>query len=177
MQKDRTISSNSILDTPLLSRIRRNHGLEHATLHVLTRRFPGRSMAGHSNPNGFWILGNLETDQVRSAVDEALGRLRDGQSHLSVHPNCGTNMVVSGLSAGLAAALVMFSAGKERRDRLERLPLALTLATFALAAAQPLGNALQARVTTSGDPGDLQVVDVIPSDRRGIKAHRVVTQA
>ena len=30
-----------ILNLPILSRIRRNHGLEHATLHVLSRRHPG----------------------------------------------------------------------------------------------------------------------------------------
>jgi hypothetical protein len=133
-------------------------------------------MAGHSNPEGFWILGNLDTQDVRAAVERALERLRAGEKHLAVHPNCGTNIVVSGVTAGMAAASVMFSAGKDRRARLERLPLAVTLATFVLAAAQPLGNALQARVTTSGEPGNLRVVDVIPAERGRIKAHRIITE-
>ena len=36
----------TILDIPILSRIRRNHGLEHATLTLLAQRFPYRRMAG-----------------------------------------------------------------------------------------------------------------------------------
>ena len=175
MQEVQSKTAIPLLDNPLISRVRRNHGLEHATLHVLAQRFPGKSMAGHSNPNGFWILADLDAQDVRSAAEQALERLRAGERHLAVHPNCGTNIVVSGVTAGMAAAVVMFSAGKSRRARLERLPLAVTLATFALAAAQPLGNALQARLTTSGDPGELQVVDVIPSDRGGIRAYRVIT--
>ena len=176
MLENQTQKPGSVLDIPIISRTRRNHGLEHATLHILAQRFPGKSMAGHSNPEGFWIFGDLDTQEVRSAVERALDRLRAGENHLAVHPNCGTNIVVSGVTAGLAAAMVMFSAGKDRRERLERLPLAVTLATFALAAAQPLGNALQARVTTSGEPGDLQVVDVIPAERGRVKAHRVITE-
>jgi hypothetical protein len=176
MLENQPQKQGSVLDIPIISRIRRNHGLEHATLHILAQRFPGKSMAGHSNPEGFWILGNLDAQDVRSAVERALERLRAGENQLAIHPNCGTNIVVSGVAAGLAAGSVMFSAGKDRRARLERLPLAVTLATFALVAAQPLGNALQARVTTSNEPGDLRVVDVVPAEKGRIKAHRVVTE-
>lgn len=159
-----------------ISRIRRNHGLEHAVLHVLSRRHPQQSLAGHSNLTGFWILGNVSTEDVHEAVDEALRRLQNGEHNLAVHPNCGTNFVTSGLFAGGAAALAMFGAGKRLRDKFERIPLAAVLATLALIVAQPLGLLLQEQVTTSGFPETLRVVEIIPTTRGRIKAHRIITQ-
>ena len=165
----------SILERYPLDQIRRNHGLEHATLHVLARQYPRLPFAGHSDPGGFWIVGNVSTDDVRSAVDEALHLLRSGQRQLAVHPNCGTNLVTSGTLAGLAGALAMFAGGQKRRDQLSRLPLAISLATIALLVAQPLGLFLQARVTTSGDPGPLEIVEIKTTSRGRTLTHRVVT--
>jgi hypothetical protein len=159
-----------------LSRIRRNHGLEHATLHILSEHFPRTSMAGHSNTTGFWLLGDIPTETVQSGVEEALNRLRAGEKHLAIHPNCGTNFVVSGTIAGLAGALAIFGAGKSWRDKVERLPLAATLATLGLIVAQPLGLLVQERITTSGEPGDLEIVQIVPSPRGRIMAHHIITR-
>ena len=158
------------------SRIRRNHGLEHATIHILSRRFPHTSMAGHSDADGFWLLGDLPTEAVQQAVAEALRRLRAGEHELAVHPNCGTNLVTAGTLAGLAGGLAMMGTGRRWRDRLERLSLAASLATLALLVAQPLGIFLQREVTTSGDPETLEVVDITPTRRGRMKAHRVRTR-
>lgn len=166
----------SILDFPPISRVRRNHGLEHATLHILAQHHPRTSMAGHSDLGGFWILGDVPTEDVQSAVDEALTRMKAGEEDLAVHPNCGTNFVTAGTMAGLAAWFALFGAGRRLRDRLERIPLATSLATVALILAQPVGLALQAHVTTSGNPGNLSVVEVIPSNQGPIPAHRVITK-
>jgi len=166
----------TILENPYISRIRRNHGLEHATLHVLSKRYPNQSLAGHSNLNGFWILGEVTTEDMREAVDEAMSRLKNGENNLAVHPNCGTNFATAGVLAGGVAAFSMFGAGKRFRDKLERVPLAMTLATLALMVAQPLGLLLQKKVTTSGSPDTLEVVDIIPTRRGKLSAHRVVTQ-
>ncbi len=166
----------SILRHPRISRIRRNHGLEHATIHLLSRKFPGTSLAGHSDSGGFWLLGDVSTEAVQAAVSEALRRLRAGEHNLAIHPNCGTNFVTTGTIAGLSAGLAMFSAGRRTRDKLERLPLAMTLATLALIFSQPLGYLLQERVTTSGHPGDLEVAEVVPTYRGTIRAHRIVTR-
>ncbi len=51
---------SKILEYAPLSRIRRNHGLEHAALHVLAERHPGKPLAGHSDLNGFWITFGQE---------------------------------------------------------------------------------------------------------------------
>lgn len=171
-----TQSFESFLSTGPLSRIRRNHGLEHATLHVLAESKPKTPLAGHSDTGGFWILGDISTEQLSEAVHEALRRLQSGESHLAVHPNCGTNFVTAGTFAGLAASAAMFGSGGRTRDKVERLPLAATLATVALMAAQPLGLLFQREVTTSGEPGDLEVVEIKPSRRGRMQAHRVITR-
>ncbi len=165
-----------LLDMPFISRIRRNHGLEHASLHILSERFPGVSLAGHSDTGGFWLLGNVPTAEIQSAVNEALRRLRAGERQLAIHPNCGTNFVTSGTLAGVAAGLAMFGAGRRLRDKVERLPLAASLATLALIAAQPLGLLLQETVTTSGEPGALEVAEIVPSRNGRLDVHRVATR-
>jgi len=178
---EQQLSSRSILDSDLVSRIRRNHGLEHATLHVLGRRYPNQPLAGHSDINGFWIVGNVSTEDLQSAIAEALQRMRSGEVKLAVHPNCGTNFVTSGVLAGAAAGLAMWGAGRRLRDTFDRLPMAMMLATVALIVAQPLGLMLQERVTTSGEPGDLRVVEIRVYQRRAAKSlkgatsHRVIT--
>ena len=45
-----------ILDLPLILETRRNHALEHASIHLLSHKNPGKRMAGHSNPTGFFLL-------------------------------------------------------------------------------------------------------------------------
>ena len=164
----------TILDTPILSRIRRNHGLEHATLTVLSRHFPHLRLAGWSFPGGFFILGNVATEDLRKAVVIALTRLQSGEKGLAVHPNCGTNFIASGFTAGLLAWLGMAGA-RSKRDKVERLPLVLLLATLGLMVGQPLGPVIQERITTSGEPQGLKVVDVFPVTFGQFTLHRVVT--
>jgi hypothetical protein len=166
----------SFLESPIISRIRRNHGLEHASLHVLAEKYPGRNMGGHSNPDGFWLVGDLPTDAVQEAVYVALQRLRDGERHLAVHPGCGTNFATAGTLAGFAGILGMWGAGPRKRDKLERLPVVATLATLALIMSQPLGLSIQKHITTCGDPGDMEIVEIIPMQRGMLKTHRVVTR-
>jgi len=166
----------SMIDTPWISRIRRNHGLEHATLHILSKRFPKVNMAGHSDVRGFWILGDVPVEAVQESVEEALKRMRGGEHDLAVHEHCGTNFVTAGILTGLAAGGSMFGVGRSFRDKVERLPLAIMMATMALIFSQPLGFLFQERVTTSGNPGKLKVVGINATKRGRINAYRVITQ-
>jgi hypothetical protein len=65
---------------------------------------------------------------------------------------------------------------KSKRGKVERLPLVITLATLGFIASQPLGPIIQERVTTSGDPLGLSIVDVFPIRFGQFSLHRVVTQ-
>jgi len=165
-----------ILNTPYLSRLRRNHGLEHATLTILSRSYPGSRLTGHSDSAGFWLIGNVPPEAVGSAVTEALARLKAGERNLAVHPNCGTNFVTSGTLSALAAFVAFFGAGRRLRDRLERLPLAAALSVLALILANPLGMALQREVTTCGVPGAMVIVRIESRQRGRWTSHRVITR-
>jgi hypothetical protein len=166
----------SILDWGPLSRIRRNHALEHATLQVLAKRNPAYRMAGYSSPGGFWLVGNVSTGEVRLAVHEALARLENGEHQLAIHPNCGTNFVASGLLAGSLAWLLMLGGGSSWRKRLERWPVVVSLVTMVLILAQPLGPLVQARLTTAPTPEGLRVVGIVLQQEGEFSVHRVLTE-
>ena len=119
----------TILDIPMLSRIRRNHGLEHATINILSVRFPYLRLAGYSFPGGFFILGEVPTADLREAVAQALSRMANGERTLAIHEHCGTNYVASGFVVGFLTWLGMAGA-KSNRDKVERLPLVISLATW-----------------------------------------------
>lgn len=166
----------AITEHPFLSRLRRNHGLEHATTHVLAEKAPNRPYAGHSDYRGFWLIGEFSSEEVADAAVEALRRLRAGERQLALHPNCGTIWATYGAAAGLGAFIGMVGAGRRWRDKFERLPLMALLATLALILVQPLAFRLQERFTTSGDPEGLEIVEVLKSNFGGKTVHRVVTR-
>lgn len=165
----------TLLDTPILSRIRRNHGLEHATITILSGRFPARRLAGFSDPDGFFILGDVSAADLYNAATRALARLNNGERHLAVHPGCGTNFVTSGFIAGLLAWLGMAGAN-DRSERVRRLPLVILLVVLGLVFSQPLGPLIQSRITTSGDPQGLVIQNVFPVQFGKFCLHRVITK-
>ncbi len=127
-----------------LERVRRNHGIEHATVHVLSESDHLLSLVGRADGEGFSIIGDVEPETLATAAQEALRRMQDGQGELAIHPRCGTQLVTLGTLTALAAFLVL-----GRRPRLSRLPDAIIATTLAAVVAQPLGLSLQRYVTTS----------------------------
>ena len=160
-----------ILDLPYILETRRNHALEHATLHVLARTHR-ISMAGHSNPTGFFILGDLLTEDIRTAVNEAYSRLKAGESGLAIHPGCGTNLVATAFLPA-TMAWVPIQGARSTRWRLMLIPLALVFGVFGFFLSKPLGTWLQRYITTEADLGNMQVIDVTLV-RKGV--HRVITK-
>jgi hypothetical protein len=162
----------NLLEYPLILNTRRNHGLEHATIHILTAMKPGRPLAGRSTPFGFYLYGDVSDEDLQTAVYNALQRFEEGERQLAIHPGCGTNYLVSGTAASLGV-LTVLSLG-DRKARWSRWPDVLIAATLALIIAQPLGPKLQQHVTTSGDMGDLEIVSV---RRLGQNSHYVETRS
>jgi hypothetical protein len=164
------------LNLPMVSRVRRNHSLEHATLNVLSEHFPNTTLIGRSDGRGFYIYGQVPTEAVKQSVAEALDRLRDGEHSLAIHPNCGTNLVTSGILAGASSFLCLARSKDEGwRERLERLPLVIAVTTLALIVAQPLGRSAQKYITTEPIPGPLEVLSIHLLSRGQAKVHRVLT--
>jgi hypothetical protein len=150
--------------------------MEHATLHILASKNPGVKFAGYSDARGFRIMGNVSPQDVQQAVDEALVRLQNGEKSLAYHPNCGTNYATAGLMAGLAGWAGMLDCGKTLRDKLNRLPLVVLLATLVLIISRPLGPFLQRTVTTNPVPGTLRIMEIKRHDFGSFVLHRVLTK-
>jgi len=129
----------------MMERVRGNHALEHATVHLMVRRQPGLKVVGRTTPSGFYLYGPEDTALVEESAHEALSALL-AEPDLAVHPRCGTNLAVTGVLAGLAA---FAASGGRDRGRLAALPQILLASLWAVLLAQPLGSLVQKHVTTS----------------------------
>lgn len=157
----------------IIERIRRNHATEHATIHVLASRIPNLTMAGRADHKGFFLYGEAPTEQIQSAVQEALYRLQAGESHLAVHPRCGTNLVVAGLLAGVSSLAATAGRPRSMLDQLPRIILATTLAVLA---AQPLGPIIQEKITTSPRLKGVRVSGISRGKFGKMTVHRVLLE-
>lgn len=169
-----------LLDLPLISKIRRNHALEHATMQVLAEQHRARRLVGRSSVWGFTIYGDVETEVLLDAAREGLRQLKAGQRAMAIHPNCGSNYAVAGTLAGLGAFVALGGLSRDENedvlDRLSRLPLACAVATLGIIVSRPLGAAFQAHVTTDADVGDLCIQDIARQERAGTVVHFVQTK-
>jgi hypothetical protein len=173
-------SAQPVLDNPYVRRVRRNHGLEHATVHVLSSHMSNLSVAGRSDGGGYWLMGELETSQVEQAANEALTRMRNGEHQLAVHPNCGTSLMTTSAMVGLAALTGSFGVRRGVLDYFGRLPTVILLSLIAILASRSVGLKLQEHFTTLGDPGDLRIVRIERKRTKGIfgkpvTLHRIST--
>lgn len=166
----------AVLLRSAVERVRKNHGLEHATIHVLGERTRRGGVAGRADHHGFTLYGDVPTEVLTRACGRALKRLRSGERELAVHPYCGTNFVISGVLASILAVLTLVGMERGWRARLARLPLLISLITAALILSQPLGMAIQRDVTTSADPGALEIVSVTRRRIGAVTLHRVETR-
>jgi hypothetical protein len=159
-----------------LSRTRRNHALEHATIHILSERHPQRAVAGRSDSRGFFIYTDLPAQEIQRAIEEAQRRLAGGESGLAIHPNCGTNLLTAGALSSAAVYLTMLGQPRlDWRDRLSRLPLATLAAMLALLIAQPLGRRFQLHLTTEAQLDGLKVKRIQQLGTGKRKLYRVLT--
>ncbi len=156
-------------------KVRRNHAFEHATLQVLYEQKKAGRLSGISSTFGFWVFGEVDTEELIEAALEAKKRLMDGETRLAVHPNCGTNFATAGIIGGTFAWLAMLGMRKSWQDRFDRLATVITLVTLGTIIAQPLGPKMQEWVTTEPDLGSLHVTEVQRFVERNPPSHRVLT--
>ena len=72
--------------------------------------------------------------------------------------------------AGLAAFAAM--SGRSR-SRFEKLPTVITVTTLAVLVAQPLGNLIQSKITTTPDVAQLRIEGISRQERGGVLTHHV----
>lgn len=152
------------------SAVRQNHALEHATIVLLSRKFPEVRLAGISFAVGFFVFGDVPTEAIMPAAQEALSLLRSTQPELAVHERCGTNLAVAGMLTGLAAMAV----AKMRRPYNTANNVILA-STASLILARPLGLTVQRYFTTQTPNPSMVIQKVTPMNLLGTPAHFVHT--
>jgi hypothetical protein len=166
--------------------VRQVHALEHATVWVLSEKAPFKHhqnwhssdndssdnelLGGMSTDRGFYLYGQVNSEELKQAVKLALRRITSGEWDLAVHPRCGTNLSVGMLlAAGFAVGASMLLP-REPIGQIIGLGLA---ATTAAQLAPDLGSLAQRYVTTA-IPFNLAVDSIQPiRDSFGRSAHFV----
>jgi len=145
--------------------VRRNHALEHATIHILSRKLPGVHMIGRSSAGGFWLYGAVPHALLQESTEEALERLAEGEQSLAIHENCGTNIVAMSLLAGVGGTIAL--SGRGKRSWWDRFNALTTIAILSTFLGRPLGYWLQKHVTTATDGRAGQIITIEERGRQG----------
>jgi hypothetical protein len=137
------------------SAVRQNHALEHATIVLLSKAFPEVRLAGVSFAAGFFVFGDVPTEAIMPAAQQALNRLRNGEPEMAIHERCGTNLAVAGILTGLSA----MSVAKLRRPY-NTFNNVILASTAALIIARPLGLLTQKYLTTRTPNNSMRITGV-----------------
>ena len=150
--------------------VKQNHALEHATIVLLSKKYPDVRMAGISFAAGFFVFGEVPTEAILPAAEEALNLLRTTHPELAIHERCGTNLAVTAMLTGLSAMTV----ARMRRPygSFNNVVLATT---GALILARPLGLTVQRYVTTQTPNDSMKITGVKRMSLLGNPAHFVST--
>lgn len=167
-----------VLNMPVVKRVRQNHALEHATIHILNRQ--NYILSGRASYGGYVVMGDVATEKIKDAAQDALSRLKNGQKHLALHPNCGTNLVTAGLMFTSIAAVGFM--GTDRKRAWERFPLVMVFMMVAALYSTPIGMVVQEHITTESDPENIEIIQIkrsemtLPFRSKPIIVHNIVTK-
>jgi len=150
--------------------VRQNHALEHATIVLLSRKYPDVRLAGISFAAGFFVFGDVPTEAVFPAAQEALNLLRTTSPELAIHERCGTNLAVTAMLTGLSAMTVA-----RLRRPFGTANNVILATTAAMILSRPLGLSVQRHVTTQTPNASMKIIEVKPFSFFGTPAHFVST--
>lgn len=150
--------------------VKQNHALEHATIVLLSKKFPDARLSGISFAAGFFVFGTIPAEAVLPTAQEALRLLRTTQPELAVNERCGTNLAVAGLLTGLSSMAV----AKMRRPYSTANNVILA-STASLILARPLGLLVQRYVTTQTPNSSMHILGVKSMTVLNTPAHFVST--
>ncbi|HEV2583270.1 MAG TPA: DUF6391 domain-containing protein [Ktedonobacteraceae bacterium] len=150
--------------------VKQNHALEHATIVLLSKKYPDVRLAGVSFAAGFFVFGDVPTEAILPSAQEALHLLRTTTPELAIHERCGTNLAVTGIVTSLSAMTV----AKMRRPygSFNNVMLATTAA---LILSRPLGLTVQRYITTQTPNATMTISGVKATRFLGNPAHFVST--
>lgn len=150
--------------------VKQNHALEHATIVLLSRKYPEVRLAGISFAAGFFVFGELPDEAILPAAEEALHLLRTTSPELAIHERCGTNLAVMSILTGLSAMAV----AKLRRPYGSANNVIMAT-TAAIILSRPLGLTVQRYITTQTPNSSMILTGVRALHLFGAPAHFVST--
>ena len=151
--------------TPLIGLLRsawtrRNHALLHGTISVLEERYGRLNVEGVALDDGFSLRGGLDRQEVFAAAQQALARLRRGETSLAFRGRCGAAVMMSAIPIGLIALVLLWW-----KSEVTLLGVSAAVA-LALALAYTAAPFLQRRLLST-DLGSMEVTGVEERVRRG----------
>ncbi|MCA9501059.1 MAG: hypothetical protein KC588_17835 [Nitrospira sp.] len=145
---------------------RRNHALEHGTIHCFFHKHgQKKKVSGRAKTDGFRIAGIHSTKEIREAFSEFLSLDKQEKWNMAISNRCGSILVIAqGIGIiSLLTALVFFSFWQPSPPT-----VALTLGTqllLFLGCRHPLGRLLQKHRLLSLDFEDAKILDIKQVDR------------
>lgn len=169
--------------------VRQVHALEHATVWVLSnltrssRNSPvswfgttnstaadDELLGGLSTERGFYLYGEVDSENLSRAVQTALRRLTSGEWELAIHPRCGTNLSVGMV---LTTSLTLGAAFLLPRGPIEQI-LGMGAAALTAAYLTPELGLWAQRYITTAIPFNLAIANISSiRDHLGRPAHFV----
>jgi len=145
---------------------RRNHALEHGTIHFLRKHYGRRyKLTGRSEERGFRVAGAKTAADIQRAFRELLQHLRAGDHAVVVARGCGSNMVTAQASGVVLMALLSLGIVLFSPSLLMVAAAVLAILAIAMLVRYPLGMWLQRRRFLLVDFEDASILSVDPLQR------------
>ncbi|MCA9465996.1 MAG: hypothetical protein KC643_11215 [Nitrospira sp.] len=145
---------------------RRNHALEHGTIHCFFHKHgQKKKVSGRAKADGFRIAGIHSTKEIREAFAEFLSLNKQEQWKMAISTRCGSMLVIAqGIGIiSLLSALIFFGVWQPSPPTIA-LTLGAQLLLF-LGLRYPLGRLLQKHRLLSLDFEDAKILDIKQVDR------------
>ena len=88
-----------------------------------------------------------------------LERMKNGEKNLAIHPNCGTNIAVTGLCTAAASMLALLGESEED-SKFSRFSALTSAGLVGALISRPLGPKVQKHITTDPDMTGLSIVSI-----------------
>ncbi|MGE0473125.1 MAG: DUF6391 domain-containing protein [Nitrospirales bacterium] len=145
---------------------RRNHALEHGTIHCFFHKHgPKKKVSGEAKTDGFRIAGIHSTKEIREAFSEFLSLDKQEQWNMAISNRCGSMLFIAqGIGIiSLLTVLVLFGLWHPSPPTVA-LTLGAQLLLF-LGLRLPLGRFLQKHRLLSLDFEDAKILNIKQVDR------------
>ncbi|MGM0436829.1 MAG: DUF6391 domain-containing protein [Bacillota bacterium] len=132
-------------------KLRKNHGLEHATINILEKEYGYNDLAGYAEEDGFYIMGVNNNIYVEEAARKGLNLMKNGKNELAIHKRCGTSMTVANFLSAIIFLFLLFTSGY---FSILNMIIAIVVANLI---GPYLGQIVQRKFTTTSEVKEMEI--------------------